>query len=131
MQKVVRNQQFCTCCRSWSITLTLKVNLKKRLEPESLCGSSLVHGFIDLFSINLSCIRSDSYHNSYYINMYKCRMVSAGFLSMLPFGVWQGAEHNKNTTKPLFSFFQNSKTLQDSTSHRIFECMHEVLNIAK
>ena len=31
----------------------------------------------------------------------------------------------------LFSSLQNFKTLQDSTSHRIFERMHEVLNIAK
>jgi len=31
----------------------------------------------------------------------------------------------------LFSFLQNFKTLQDSTSHRIFERMHEVLNVAK
>jgi len=32
---------------------------------------------------------------------------------------------------PLFSCIQNSKSLQDSPSHRIFERMHEVLNIAK
>ena len=31
----------------------------------------------------------------------------------------------------LFSFLQNFKTLQDSTSHRIFERIHEVLNVAK
>jgi len=34
-------------------------------------------------------------------------------------------------TKPLFSSLQNSKTLQDFTSHRIFKHMHEVLNVAK
>ena len=34
--------------------------------------------------------------------------------------------------KALFRCTQNSKTLQDSqTSHRIFERMHEVLNVAK
>jgi len=32
---------------------------------------------------------------------------------------------------PLFSYIQNSKTLQDSPSHRIFERIHEVLNVAK
>ena len=31
----------------------------------------------------------------------------------------------------LFSCIQNFKTLQDSPSHRIFERMHEVLNVAK
>jgi len=34
-------------------------------------------------------------------------------------------------TKLLFSCIQNSKTLQDFPSHRIFERMREVLNIAK
>jgi len=33
--------------------------------------------------------------------------------------------------QPLFSSLQNSKTLQDFPSHRIFERMHEVLNVAK
>ena len=33
--------------------------------------------------------------------------------------------------KALFSCLQNSKTLQDSPSHRIFERMYEVLNVAK
>jgi len=32
---------------------------------------------------------------------------------------------------PLFRCTQNSKTLQDSPSHRIFEHMHEVLNVGK
>ena len=32
---------------------------------------------------------------------------------------------------PLFSSLQNSKILQDSTSHRIFELVHKVLNVAK
>ena len=31
----------------------------------------------------------------------------------------------------LFSCIQNSKTLQDSSSHRIFQHMHEVLNLHK
>ena len=34
-------------------------------------------------------------------------------------------------TAPLFSCIQNSKTLQDSPSHRIIKHMHEVLNVAK
>ena len=33
--------------------------------------------------------------------------------------------------KALFSCLQNSKILQDSPSHEMFKCMHEVLNIAK
>ena len=33
--------------------------------------------------------------------------------------------------KPLFSCLQNFKILQDFPSHRIFECMHEVLNVVK
>ena len=36
-----------------------------------------------------------------------------------------------NLTNALFSSLQNSKTLQDSTSHQIFECMYKVLNVAK
>ena len=34
-------------------------------------------------------------------------------------------------SKVLFSSLQNSKILQDSLSHRIFQRMHEVLNVAK
>ena len=34
-------------------------------------------------------------------------------------------------TKALFSFLQNFKTLQDFTSYRIFERMHEVLNVGE
>ena len=34
-------------------------------------------------------------------------------------------------TKPLLRCLQNSKTLLYSPSHRIFECVHEVLNVAK
>jgi hypothetical protein len=36
-----------------------------------------------------------------------------------------------NLTNALFSSLQNFKTLQDSTSHQIFERMHKVLNVAK
>ena len=37
----------------------------------------------------------------------------------------------KDNSEVLFRCTQNSKTLQDSSSHRIFERMNEVLNIAK
>jgi len=35
----------------------------------------------------------------------------------------------KETKKPLFSCLQNSKILQDFSSYRIFERIHEVLNM--
>ena len=34
-------------------------------------------------------------------------------------------------TMALFSYLQNSKILQDFSSHQIFERMHKVLNVAK
>ena len=37
----------------------------------------------------------------------------------------------KKSGQRLFRCTQNSKTLQDFPSHRIFERMHEVLNITK
>ena len=40
-------------------------------------------------------------------------------------------EGASNHFKALFSSLQNSKILQDSPSHRIFQYIHEVLNIAK
>ena len=39
--------------------------------------------------------------------------------------------NNFSPTKQGLSCLQNSKTLQDFSSHQIFQRMHEILNIAK
>ena len=45
--------------------------------------------------------------------------------------VWARAKDRVEGNSALFSCFQNFKILQDFSSHRIFERMHKVLNVAK